>query len=46
MKTYFAAALLISAEAVKIHSSNLGLDYVPAVRDYLYEYPGVDGHLN
>jgi hypothetical protein len=43
MRTFFATALLSTTFAVKIDPK---LDFVPNVRDYKYEYPGIEGHLN
>lgn len=44
MRTYFAAALLTMASAVSLDP--YGREHIPEVRDYLYEYEGVRGHLN
>ena len=46
MRTYFAPALLTFASAVKVNTMADPLNRIPNVRDYLYEYPGVDGHFN
>ena len=45
MRTYFATALLTVSSAIAVELEK-GLEHVPNVLDYLYEYPGVEGHLN
>ena len=46
MRTYFAAALLTYVSAVKVNTMADPKNAIPNVRDYYYEYPGVEGHLN